>query len=337
MDVICDVCGSELSDPDKAICSCGGYLEPQSPVLKHAVSMNEGGTPEVDCGGFADELGVSGLIVKNEAANPTGSFYDRGMARVFSRLIDEDDVEGVRISSPGASAVSAAAYGGRAGVSVEAAVPARSSFDAKAYVNVHGGEMSVVRGKMDAAEERLEDLGGADISPVKRPEFVAGGTEIGRELNEEGVDHVFCPAGGGVLPYCLHHGLDDELVLHVVQPERCCPLARFFSDGVYEAVEEPDTVVGELEYPEPTVPERALARMDKQRTVEGTVVADGDSLDVGIEVMQEAGVPLSPAGAVAFAAAFSSELTQEPKVAVVNPAAALGYGDVFRNRLMLYE
>ncbi|MFD1527179.1 threonine synthase, partial [Halolamina salina] len=42
-----------------------------------ALSAAEGGTPSVDAPRVADELGLAGVEIKDEARNPTGSVLDR--------------------------------------------------------------------------------------------------------------------------------------------------------------------------------------------------------------------------------------------------------------------
>ncbi|MEM2281535.1 MAG: pyridoxal-phosphate dependent enzyme, partial [Candidatus Bathyarchaeia archaeon] len=52
------------------------------------VTLNEGGTPLYKCERLAKELGIKNIYVKNEGANPTGSFKDRGMTVGVSKALE---------------------------------------------------------------------------------------------------------------------------------------------------------------------------------------------------------------------------------------------------------
>ena len=141
----CIVCGNEYSIDDvRYTCECGGLLEisydyekikenvsreslrkreigvwrylDYLPVKdsKKIVSLCEGGTPLYKCDNLAKELGLKELYVKNEGANPTGSFKDRGMTMGVTRA-NELGVNVVGCASTGNTSASLAAYTARAG------------------------------------------------------------------------------------------------------------------------------------------------------------------------------------------------------------------------------
>jgi threonine synthase len=87
------------------------------PILdpSHRITLGEGETPYLECPRLAAELGVRGLMVKFEGANPTGSVKDRtsatamAAARVFG-------FAAVSVVSTGNAGSSVAAYATRAGL-----------------------------------------------------------------------------------------------------------------------------------------------------------------------------------------------------------------------------
>ncbi|MBS7703746.1 threonine synthase [Chelatococcus asaccharovorans] len=77
--------------------------------------LGEGHTPLVDFPGLADEAGVAGLLVKNEAANPTGSHKDRMSALIVQRA-REAGAPTLAVASSGNAGTSVAAYAAHAGL-----------------------------------------------------------------------------------------------------------------------------------------------------------------------------------------------------------------------------
>ena len=78
------------------------------------VSLGEGSTPLIRAPRLSARYGVE-LWLKWEAANPTGSYKDRGMTVAVSKAVEEG-ARGVICASTGNTASSAAAYAARAGI-----------------------------------------------------------------------------------------------------------------------------------------------------------------------------------------------------------------------------
>ena len=86
------------------------------------VSLGEGNTPLVFCPRLSKRV-ERAVFVKNEGANPTGSFKDRGMTVAVSKAIKR----GAKVlicASTGNTSASAAAYAARAGISCAVILPA---------------------------------------------------------------------------------------------------------------------------------------------------------------------------------------------------------------------
>lgn len=93
------------------------HYAPLLPVAScdHIVSLGEGATPLVRAPGFASQLGFSELRIKNEMANPTGSFKDRQISVGISHA-REIGADTVAVVSSGNVACAAAAYAAKAGI-----------------------------------------------------------------------------------------------------------------------------------------------------------------------------------------------------------------------------
>jgi threonine synthase len=289
------------------------------------VTMCEGGTPLVSAPQLAEEYGVEELVFKDEARNPTGSVEDRGASVAVSVALDEG-AERVSLYAPGNAAISVAAYASRAGIESKAYVPSRARFDVKSSVNVHGGEMKVVRGNLEDAREAAREDDGYSLSAGEMPYRRAGARTVADEVIEEtdgDVDAVVCPVGSGTTYLGLSDGLPESVDLRAAQPEGC---ATLLGD-----VETPDTVVGELEDPLP--PELDVLRETVEEKGRAVAVEDGEALDACLSAARE-GVSLAPSGGVALGA--FDELDVSGTVAIVNPSLGRLFADALRNRMVYH-
>lgn len=167
------------------------------------VSLGEGGTPLIDCPALAEELGVERCLIKDEGTNPTGTFSDRGMALAVSAA-QQHDATDIALATTGDAGQAAAAYAARAGLTSHAFVPSRSTFLTKAMINVHGGDMSVVEGRIADAKSALMDAmnenGWYSVQSFETPYRHEGAKTIMYELIEqldwEIPDAVFYPFEG---------------------------------------------------------------------------------------------------------------------------------------------
>ena len=287
------------------------------------VTMREGKTPLVGAPRLGDEYGVDGLLFKDEARNPTGSIEDRG-ASVAVSVARNEGAERVCLYAPGNAAVSVAAYAARAGLESKAYVPSRARFDAKSSVNVHGGSMKVVRGNLEDAREVARNDDGYSLSAGETPYRRVGARTVAEEVEDEtDADAVVCPVGGGTTHLGLSDGISDGVSLHAAQPEGCATLL--------DDVENPDTVVGELEDPSP--PALDALRETVEKNGRAVAVEDGEALDACLDAARE-GVSLAPSGGVALAAL--GELDVSGTVVVVNPSSGRLFADALRNRMVYH-
>jgi threonine synthase len=112
------------------------------------VSLGEGGTPLVESGWLSELTGCS-VWLKVEAANPTGSFKDRGMTVAVS-LAAEQGAKAAVCASTGNTSASMAAYATRAAMTPIVLVPeGRIARGKMAQAIMHGARIVQVRGSFD--------------------------------------------------------------------------------------------------------------------------------------------------------------------------------------------
>ncbi len=314
-------------------------------------TVDEGGTPAVDCPTVAEESGAGSVVLKDEARNATGGITDREMA-VAVAAAAEHGASDVALPTTGNAGHSAAAYAARAGLESTSFVPSRATFETKAMINVHGGEMNVVGGRYgDAAEafaDASEDEDWFSLAPFGTPFRHEGAKTLAYELvadHGDAPDVVVHPTAHGTGLLGLSRGfrelaatdtIEEVPRLYAAQPEGCAPIVDAFEgDDEITPVEHPDTIVGSLEIPDPEGGEYVLDALAESNG--GAVaVEDKELLEAGTSLAQD-GVPVSATGAAAVAGLqqLAEEQTFDGEsVVLVNPATANREADVLRSHLM---
>jgi threonine synthase len=120
------------------------------------------------------------------------------------------------------------------------------------------------------------------------------------------------------------------------QPSGCAPIAAAFESGsAVEAWDHPDTIVGELEIPDPAGGDLAVEAVSE--TGGDVVTVDDDAiLASAVASAQAAALEVGAAGGAALAAAdaLSEELDDDASVVVVNTESGVKTADVLRSHLM---
>jgi len=321
-----------------------------------AVSMDEGATPLVGCPALADELGVEAVYVKDEGRNPTGTFKDRGQSPAVTAAVQHGATD-VALASAGNAGQAASAYAGRADLDSHVFLPSRSGFTNKAMVNVHGGDMTVVGGRIGDAGEAYADAMDEHedwysvktfVTPYRHEGKKTMYAEIAEQLGFEAPDHVVYPTGGGVGLVGMHKAarefreldlVDGETAFHAAQAEGCAPIAKAFDEGTarHEPWDVPDTICGGIEIPDPGASHLVL---DAVRESGGRAVATSDDeiLDAAVTVAQEEGLEMAPSCAAAASGAWAlaedDAFDDDDTVVIVNTGTGNKEADVLRSHLM---
>ncbi len=208
-------------------------------------SLGEGATPLLPPARLARKLGVSGLHIKAESLNPTGSFKARGMAVAVSRAAE---LGATRLVAPsagnaaGALAAYAAAAGVRATVVMPADAPSANQLEALAC----GARLILLDGLISDCgklSRMLSEKNGAfDLATLREPYRVEGKKTLGFELAEDFgwsvPEVVVYPTGGGTGLIGMWKAFEELEALgfigsarprmYAVQSEGCAPIVRAF-------------------------------------------------------------------------------------------------------------
>ncbi len=319
--------------------------------VRHAsnvVSLGEGMTPLVPVPRIGRELGVPGLLMKDEGLLPTGTFKARGAAVGVSRAA-ELGVAGIAMPTNGNAGAAWALYAARAGMRSLIVMPAGAPPVTQAECAAAGAELHLVDGTIADAgamvtEVLAERPGYQNTATLKEPYRIEGKKTMGLEIAEQlgwrmpGV--IVYPTGGGVGIIGIHKALHELLELGwvsgdlprlvAVQAEGCAPIVTAFQAGaaVSEPWPEPKTVAFGL-----TVP-KALGDflvLNALYATGGTAVAVSDEALLAEQrvVTRLEGSLICPEGAACFAAVrqlrASGWLSETDEVVVLNTGTGLIY------------
>src|SRR5215475_4959964 len=136
-----------------------GFLpvSPSTPII----SLGEGNTPLIYSQRLSKRVGCGcEVFVKNEGANPTGSFKDRGMTVAVSKAV-EHGASALICASTGNTSASAAAYAARAGILCAVILPAGKIATGKlVQAFAYGARIVAIDGNFDKALRIVRELGG---------------------------------------------------------------------------------------------------------------------------------------------------------------------------------
>jgi threonine synthase len=318
--------------------------------------MDEGGTQLVECPMLAAEMGVGQVFIKDEGRNPTGTFKDRGQS-VAVTAAREFGAETVALASAGNAGQSAGAYAGRANLEAHVYLPSRAGYTNKAMVNVHGADLTIAEGRIDeaVAEFRADMVTNEDwfsLQTFQTPYRHEGKKtmfyEIAEQLDWTVPDAVVYPTGGGVGLIGMYKGAREfeELGLttgipsfYAAQASGCAPIVRAIEEGrdAHEAWQQPDTICGGIEIPDPGASRWILEAIRKS---DGGAVStsDEDILEAGVAVAQKAGLEMAPTAAAAASGAWElaerGEFDEDDTIVIVNTGTGNKDADVLRSHLM---
>jgi threonine synthase len=212
------------------------------------VSMQEGYTPLYPLPRLGAALGLGHLLIKDEGANPGGTFKARGAAAGVSRAVELGATK-VALGTNGNAGEAWALYGARAGIETVVSMPVDAQEMTLKICASCGAEVHLVRGLISDAGDFIrrgtQEHGWFDVSTLKEPYRLEGkktmAYEIAEQLDWSLPDVIVFPTGGGIAIAAMYKAFCElrELGwisgsfprLIAVQAEGCAPFAKAFREG----------------------------------------------------------------------------------------------------------
>ncbi len=290
------------------------------PVGKDAkiITMQEGGTPLYKSENLGKELGIKELFVKNEGANPTGSFKDRGMTLGVTKAL-EFKVNAVGCASTGNTSASLSVYAGKAGMKCIVLLPSGKIAKGKlAQTILHGAQVIGIKGNFDQTLELIREACEMfniyllnSINPWRLEGQKTGGYEIVDQLRWEVPDVVILPVGNCGNISAIWKGLNefyncgfiDKLPRMIgIQAEGAAPVVNAFKEGLeeYIPIKNPETVASAIRIGAPVNAPKALkAIRDSGGYAEK--VSDKEIIKAQAKLARGEGIGVEPASAASIA------------------------------------
>ena len=292
-----------------------------------------------------------GAFLKEEGANPTGSFKARGLALAVT-MARHYGLNKLAVPSAGNAAGALAAYAAAAGLEAHIFMPKDVPFANYFEAVMYGAQVTLVDGLISdcgrMVAERKEKEGWFDVSTLKEPFRVEGKKTMGYELVEQlGWEYpaaVFYPTGGGVGLIGMWKAFGELEELGWVRPGKrprmiavqsagCAPVARAFEQGETSSRmwQHAATFASGLRVPKPY---GDYIMLEILRESGGVALSfpDEQILSSLKDWAKNEGILLSPEGAAATAAydhlLSTGYLKPEDRVVLFNTGAGLKYTDV---------
>ncbi|MDR3386513.1 MAG: threonine synthase [Rudaea sp.] len=309
------------------------------------VTLGEGWTPMLRSKRHANAW------LKEEGANPTGSFKARGLALAVT-MARHYGLRKLAVPSAGNAAGALAAYAAAADIEAHIFMPRDVPFANYVEATAYGANVTLVDGLIsDCARmvaEHKQQEGWFDISTLKEPFRIEGKKTMGYELVEqlgwEYPDAVFYPTGGGVGLIGMWKAFDELEQLGWVKPGKrprmiavqssgCAPMARAFDLGAdaSQMWQDAATFASGLRVPKP-YGDYIILQILRASGGMALALRDDEILASIHDWARHEGIFLSPEGAAATAAydhlLATGFLTASDRVVLFNTGAGLKYTDV---------
>jgi len=318
------------------------------------VTLGEGWTPMLHSRRYP------GVYVKEEGANPTGSFKARGLALGVS-MARHYGLKKLAVPSAGNAAGALAAYAAAAGIEANIFMPKDVPFANYVEATMYGAKVTLVDGLISdcgrMVAERKEKEGWFDISTLKEPFRIEGKKTMGYELVEQlGWEYpaaVFYPTGGGVglIGMWKAFGELEELgwvkpgkrpKMIAVQAAGCAPVTKAFEQGekASQMWNNAATFASGLRVPKPY---GDYIMLEILRESGGIALSFSDEQILASlqDWAKNEGIFLSPEGATATVAydhlLQTGFLKPEDSVVLFNTGAGLKYTDVTAEAVGLHR
>jgi len=308
------------------------------------VSLGEGFTPMLPSREF------SGVFIKDEGLNPTGSFKARGLSAAVT-MAKAYGLKKLAIPSAGNAASALAAYAAAAGLEAHIFMPKDVPLANRVECESYGAQVTLIDGLISdcarAVAERKEREGWFDVSTLKEPFRVEGKKTMGYEVAEQLGWHlpqgIIYPTGGGVGLIGMWKAFDEMQALGWIGSERprmiavqstgCAPIPRAWDEGKASAElwQTASTLAAGLRVPK-AYGDYLILDILKKSAGAAVAVTDEEIMDALRYWARVEGIFAAPEGAAALAAyrklRDSGFFGSKDCVVLFNTGSGLKYLDV---------
>lgn len=285
--------------------------------LEKIISLNEGGTPLHHCRNLSKRFDLKNLYIKNEGANPTGVFKDRGTLVEITKAL-EMGAKAVCFASTGNMAASVSAYCSIAKIPCYVLVPEGTPIGKLAQTLSYGARIIQVRGTYSECALLAEKMA------EKHGFYLAGdyafrlegqksqAYEIAEQLGWKAPDYLVCPVGVGTNLSGIWKGfvelnklglIKNLPKLIAVQPAGCDVIVKAFNSKSKKmiAIDKPNTVCSAVAV---SLPFDGIKVLKGLKDSKGAAVSiqDEDTLEIEQLVAKEEAIFVEPSGALPIAA-----------------------------------
>lgn len=311
------------------------------------LTLGEGFTPLLRASRLGESLGLAGLRIKDESANPTGSFKARGMAVAVS-MARALGAKTVCAPSAGNAGSALAAYAARGGLSAKVFVPADIASLYLTETRAYGAGVEKVDGLIDAAGRRCAEEaqrhGWYDCATLKEPYRLEGKKTMGYELAEQMrwnlPDAILYPAGGGTGLIGMWKAFEEMEAMGFIgskrprmfaaQAEGCAPIVKAFHEGRDNADYWPDarTHAHGIRVPR-AIGDFLMLRALRESRGGAVAVSEGEIIQGVKDAARTEGLFMCPEGGACVAAArklrAAEALKPEDVVVTLNTGTGFKY------------
>jgi threonine synthase len=343
-----DLAAIRAKSPRQSVAAGPSSMWRYSAVLPDAepVTLGEGMTP------MLPSRKHSGLLIKDEGLNPTGSFKARGMSAALT-MARHYGLKKLAAPSAGNAGGALAAYSAAAGLEAYVFMPQDVPLANRLEVEASGAHLTLVDGLISdcgrIVAERKDKEGWFDVSTLKEPFRVEGkktmGYEVAEQLGWRLPDAILYPTGGGVGLIGMWKAFDEMEQLGwinagkrpkmiCIQASGCAPIIKALHEETSASEVWPNahTLAAGLRVPKAY---GDFVILDIIRQSGGTAVAvDDDAIMAGVkDLAANEGIFAAPEGGAAMAAYLellkNGFLKQNDEVVLFNTGSGYKYLDTF--------
>ncbi len=253
------------------------------------------------------------LYIKMENLQKTGSFKIRGAYNKMRHLTDAEKEKGVISCSAGNHAQGVALSATQLGIKSYICIPSVAPLSKVEATRGYGGEVIIVEGSFDDAQERAYQLEEENdltyISPFDDPYIIAGQGTIGLEILEQlpDVKYIVVPIGGGGLISGIAaavKNLRPDVKIIGVEPENAASMKKSIEEGYQCTIPTANTMADGVAV---KCPGAITFNHVKQYVDDIVTVSEDEIISTILRLLEEGKVTAEGAGATSVAAIINEK------------------------------